>query len=156
MAVFTVYVASDSSRSVAATDRINVIGDRFGWGAFLLGPIWLTWHRLWWPLLAYFLAIAGLVFAAGLLHLPAAIVFLVLLIMGMFLGLEGSALRDSALLRRRYRIAGVIAAPNRESAEREFFQRWAAEATQGGRPSGPSRSDDGQVIGVFPTAGGVS
>jgi hypothetical protein len=157
MAVFTVYVASDSSSSLAATDRVHFIGDRFGWGALLLGPIWLVWHRLWWALLAYFVAVAILVFAAGLLHLSAGIVVPVLLIIGIFVGLEGGALRDFALTRRRYRIADIIAAPNREAAEREFFRRWpAAAATQVGRPSVPPASDNGQIIGVFPTAGGVS
>ncbi len=157
MAVFTVYVASDRNSSVAATDRVNFIGDRFGWGALLFGPIWLVWHRLWWALLAYFAALALLVFVAGLLHLPGGTIFLVLLIMGIFLGLEGGALRDFALTRRGYRLADVISAPSGEAAEREFFRRWpAVAATPGGRLGGPPPADSGQIIGVFPTAGGVS
>jgi len=157
MAVFTVYVLSDSGSSVAAADRVHVISDRFGWLAFLFGPIWLAWHRLWWGLLAYVLAVAMLVLAARTLQLSAGAAILVLLIMAIFIGLEGGALRDFALTRRGYRIADLISAPSREAAEREFFRGWpAAPAAGGGRPNVPLQADNGQVIGIFPTAGGVS
>jgi hypothetical protein len=157
MAVFTVYVLSTNGRSVAAADCVHVISDRFGWLALLFGPIWLAWHRLWWGLLAYGLAVAILALAAHALQLSSGTVFLALLIIGIFIGLEGGALRDFSLVRGGYRIADLISAPNREVAESEFFRRWpATPAAGGGRPNVPPPADNGQVIGVFPTAGGIS
>jgi hypothetical protein len=157
MAVYTVYITPDSGATVLAADRVRVVSDRFAVLAVLFGPIWLACQRLWWALMAYVTAVAVLSIASYELHLPAATFAVVLLIMGIFLGLEGPVLQEFALSRRGYHVAGLVTASNREQAERDFFRRWTAVAGSRGnsRATIPPGRDDGQIIGVFPTAGGL-
>ena len=46
----TVYMVFEPPRAggdpVTRAERIVFVRDRFSWGAFLLGPIWLLWRRL--------------------------------------------------------------------------------------------------------------
>src|SRR5215831_9672181 len=45
-------------RAIEHADRFVFLRDRFSLGAFLFGPLWLIWRRLWLVLVAYVLAIA--------------------------------------------------------------------------------------------------
>ena len=40
--------------------RFVFLRDRFSWGAFLLGPFWMIWRRLWLVLIIY-LIVLGLI-----------------------------------------------------------------------------------------------
>jgi uncharacterized membrane protein YbhN (UPF0104 family) len=159
MAVYTVYGMPDSGATVSAADRVRFVSDRFALSALLFGPIWLAFHRLWWGLAVYGLVVAALYAGGRELHLPVATFGLVLLLVGIFLGLEGATLQEWALAGRGYRVADLISAASREGAEREFFRRWAEASAPGGAgrsPATPPRGEDGQIIGVFPTAGGMA
>jgi hypothetical protein len=158
MAIFTIYVAQDGPRTALAADQVRIVSDRFAILALLLGPIWLAYHRLWWWLGAYVIALALVYLGSHELHLPVATTVLVLVLIGLFLGLESPALQDYGLSRRGYRVADLVSAPSREAAEREFFRHWSTAAPSLGvgrlTMRGPGGDDD-QIIGMFPNAGGI-
>lgn len=93
--------------------------DGFSVPAFLVAPFWLFWHRLWLEgtlvLLALITAgalgqVAGVESAGGVLSL---LVFL-------YVGLEGNAIRMAALHRRGWTEAGLIDANSLANAEARF------------------------------------
>ena len=43
--------------------RFVFLRDRFSWGAFLLGPFWMIWRRLWLVLIVYIVVIAVVEYA---------------------------------------------------------------------------------------------
>jgi hypothetical protein len=159
MAIYTIYVRPGSASSVAAADQAKLVSDRFAMPAMLLGPIWLACNRLWWPLAAY--AVAGIAVAGAAygLHLSAAATGLVFGLIGGFLGLEGRPLLEAALRRRGFQVIDLVAAANREEAERIFFSRWLALRSSRGAAPPRASLPTGQpeaIIGLFPNAGGKS
>jgi hypothetical protein len=48
MKIYTVHEPSPRKGEVTADpDRIRFIRDGFYFWAFVLGPVWMLWHRLW-------------------------------------------------------------------------------------------------------------
>lgn len=129
------------------------VPDRFSRAAFLLGPLWLLWHRVWRGVIGYAAILVLFTWAARWLHLPAAGYSAVTLLLALFLGLEGQALRRAALERRGFRLTEIVVSPNREHAEATFFERWR-DAPEPPAPA-PSRATPGvgDVLGLFPQAG---
>jgi Protein of unknown function (DUF2628) len=104
------------------------IRDGFSWPGFLLPPLWLLWHRLW---IEAALAIAAAVLAAGLQWLTglATTAPLLWLLVAVFVGLEGNALRVAALSRRGWHSWGVVEAGNLDDADTHYAAETAtAEA----------------------------
>ena len=62
MPVFTVHEPPprEGDDAAAATDRFVFVRDRFSIWAFLFGPLWMIWRRLWLVLLIYLVAMAAL------------------------------------------------------------------------------------------------
>jgi len=146
---------------VKRAERIVFVRDRFAWGAFLLGPLWLLWRRLWLALIGYIVAV-GLVmvalrfagvgpnwraFAGVLIALP--------------LGFEGANLRRWTLVRRGWRDLGIVIGDDIEAAERRFFDGYTAHAAERGETVAPPpyappparAAPAGDVIGLFPQPG---
>ena len=72
-------------------------------------------------------------------------------------GLEANAARRRSLVRRGYAICDVVAAADRDAAERRFFDRAAADGPPSPppRPTGPAARPTGTpVLGLFPEAEG--
>ena len=109
----------------AAEERAVIVRDGFHILAFLLPAIWLLVHRLWLETLA--VVVAG--FVIGLLgaYWGSGTASLASLMLALFVGLEGSALRLAALRRRGWREWGVVEADNADEAE----IRYLAEALTG-------------------------
>jgi hypothetical protein len=108
MRVWTVHTPPEA----AATGRgAALLPERFSSGAFLFGPLWLLFHRLWWEA-------AGLVGAELILGflLPPWALPPAALAIALLLGLHGQDLRRAALARRGWRLAEVVAAPDEERA----------------------------------------
>jgi hypothetical protein len=143
--------------------RIMFVPDGFSFWAFLFGPLWLLWHRLW-------LALVGYIVVAIVLHL--ALVGLgaqtetriaVSLLFALLFGLEANSLRRWTFSRRSWKNVGIVVADDIEHAERRFFDAWTGQIT--GRspraaaapPALPAaataRGGAGDVIGVFPKPG---
>ncbi len=90
--------------------------DGFSFLAFFLAPIWLLWHRLWVEavaVIAISLAITALERLGGLV-VAASILSLLL---SLFVGLEGNAMRIARWQRRGWRVATVVDADSEHDAE---------------------------------------
>jgi len=116
MAAYIVMERAEGGResAVFVRDGFSVIG-------FLLPFVWLLWHRLW---IEAALAIgAALLLAAaessGAVFTVAAP--LVSILVSIYVGLEGSALRVAALRRRGYIDRGVVEADSLGDAEIRYF-----------------------------------
>jgi hypothetical protein len=88
-----------------------LVREGFAWGAFLLGPLWLLWHRAWIALVLV-LCLDALIplRAPHLLHAPLA------LILAAALGVFGNDIRRASLARAGYVEAHVLAARGQEAA----------------------------------------
>jgi hypothetical protein len=163
MPVFTVHEPPprEGDDAAAATDRFVFVRDRFSIWAFLFGPLWMIWRRLWLVLLIYLVAMAAL--QAGLWALGAsnAVKVTVGLLVSLLVGFEAPTLRRWTLARRGWIGHGVVVADDKESAERRFFDAWvarrAAPAATPAPAAGasasapmPYRPAAEPVLGLFP------
>ncbi len=138
-------------------DRFQFVRDGFyGW-AFLLGPLWMIWRRLWLVLFLYVVAIAVLEAALWAVAASTATRFAVALLVALLVGMEAGSLWRWTLTRRRWTNVGVVVAPDLETAEQRFFDAWSRpkpHATSGGLPPAASLRMPGaaapDVIGLFP------
>ena len=156
MTAFTVHEPPPrKNEDVASPDRFAFVRDGFYFWAFLLGPLWMFWHRLWLVLLLYLIATVGLQIALWALGVSAAVKFVVGVLIALLVGFEAGSLRRWTL--RRWIDRGIVVAPTREAAEHRFFDRWtdqSADATPAEPPAPPPSArmaTSGQeVIGLFP------
>lgn len=141
----------------ARAEQAVFVRDGFSWPAFLVPPLWLLWHRLWAEAIVAILLMgafsgfgemAGMGFAGSLLGLLVSI----------YVGLEGQAMRVAALRRRGYRQWGVVEGGNADEAYMRYAHEAAAEPdepepavaivpaeTAGRRPARPAPS-----LGLIP------
>jgi hypothetical protein len=103
---------AEGSPAAAPAPRPPVlVPERFAWGAFFLGALWLLWHRLWLATLGYLL----LAFALALVVPPAA-AWPAAFGLQWLLGAQANDLRRWTLARRGFRLAGVVAARDEDAA----------------------------------------
>ena len=129
-----IYVAMEppAADAAAAAERAVLVRDGFAFLAFLAPPLWLLWHRLWIEALLAFATSVGLTAlgeTAGLGLTGAALSLLV----SIYVGLEGPALRIAALRRRGWRDRGVVEARNAGEAEIRYLAGEEPEETAGAR-----------------------
>jgi hypothetical protein len=153
MAVFTAYLPPDGN---AGDTRF--IADRPSLLALVFPPVFLVWHRLWWPLVLYVL-VTILLMAIGATvseGLSAALG----LLPGFFLFVHGRDLVRDSLLARGWHETTSIAAASAAEAELRFFHRDAAAALATKpppplpqqafqRPALPTQHQSGS-LGIFP------
>ncbi len=113
------------------------VRDGFHVWAFLLGPIWLLWNRLWIEALLVFAAMLVVSVATSMGGAPQAAAWLSLL-MSVFVGLEGPALRLVAYRRRGWIDAGIVIADNADDAEIRHVYAFAASERQPVPASSPA------------------
>ena len=100
----------------------------FGYGlqlyfwAFVVGPLWILVHRLWLVLLGYAVVAIAVQVGVSVLGVPSPARWAVGGLISLLLGLEASSLQRWTYARRRWRMHGVVSAPDLESAERRFFE----------------------------------
>jgi hypothetical protein len=142
-------------------DRFIFLPEKFSFSAFLFGPLWMIWQRLWLELLVYlacFAVVGSTLYALGVGWSAIVLIF------GLFqllLGLEATSLMRWMRVRYGWRDGGVVIADDLDLAERRFFDDRVARkaatapisspAPPPGTPSGPSQP---AVIGLFPQPGG--
>jgi Protein of unknown function (DUF2628) len=171
MPVYTVHApVAESAEAMHAADRFVFVRDGFHFWAFLLGPLWLAWHRLWLGLIGYIAVMAALEMVLWQLHTGAGTRFMSMFLVAVLMGLEAASLRRWTLSRRKWRQLDIVVADDAETAERRFFDRWASEqrgvsiipAVDRGAPP-PTRDIPGQpfsrppphgdILGLFPQPG---
>ena len=60
MPVYTVHAPVANNSDIRATDRFAFVRDGFHVWAFLFGPLWLVWHRLWLALIGWIIVVVAL------------------------------------------------------------------------------------------------
>jgi hypothetical protein len=137
--------------------------ERFSLGGFLLGPLWIIWHRLWVVLIVYLLGVGLIGYGLRILGIGWLAVALVFGLLHLLVGLEATALLRWTRVRRGWRECGVVIADDLDMAERRFFDsrntlRPAAKPISMLAPgqlpaaqAGPSQPD---ITGLFPEPGG--
>ncbi|MBA3448391.1 MAG: DUF2628 domain-containing protein [Pseudaminobacter sp.] len=133
-----IYVVVEPPRKSGrdAPDAIFV-RDGFSVLAFLIPPLWLLWHRLWIEA-ALALAVAMTLAAIGEMAGLGLTGSLLSLLVSIYVGLEGAALRLAALRRRGWYEWGAVEADSFDDAEtRHLVDAAPAEADDIYRPAQP-------------------
>ena len=174
MPVYTVHAPAGNGADLAATDQFTFVRDGFHFWAAALTVIWLAWHRLWLALIGWIALTLAIQFGLVALGVSNGAILFADALIAILTGFEAASLQRWTLSRRRWRQLDIVVADNEESAERRFFDRWAAKqrgltndqwaVDRGGPP--PTRSVPGQpfsnpppipaggIIGLFPEPGG--
>ncbi|WP_378946382.1 DUF2628 domain-containing protein [Mesorhizobium sp. ANAO-SY3R2] len=137
-----------------ASENAVFVRDGFYFFGFIAPILWLLWHRLWLAAivtLAATLALAAVIEAAGLASLPAT---LLPLLISLYVGLEGGALRLAKLRRAGWRQWGVIEADSTADAETRYL---FADGQVEDRPvsavavssAAPRREPSGAALGLL-------
>jgi hypothetical protein len=160
MPVYTVH-EPPPRRGMSESDpvRIAFVRDGFSFWAFLLGPVWMLWHRLWLVLIGYLVSVAVLQVGLAWLGATSGARALVGLLVAILVGLEAATLRRWTLRRRGWKNLGVVVADDSDLAERRFFDAWLGSAAAapppvpGLPPARAASTAPGDVIGLFPQPG---
>jgi len=160
MAVYTVHEPLPKRDEASADpERFAFVRDGFYFWAFVLGPLWMLWRRLWLVTLLYFALSISLQLALWSFGATGTIKFIVWLLLALLIGFEAGTLRRWTLTRRGWKNIGVVVGDDVETAERRFFAAWTPGMPQPSPPAashaagGFSRPSDGQIIGLFPRPG---
>lgn len=148
MHVYSVHAPPELSGAEAA-ERMVFVKDGISWPALFVPILWLLWHRMWLPLLGYWVFIVLAAFIdVGLGETAATIVA----VLGNILfAVEANNIRRWSLARRGWRAEGESFGRDRAEAEIRFFHGEAAKAERTERA--PPRSASGSVAGRRSTPG---
>jgi hypothetical protein len=149
-------------------DRMVFIKDGFSVPALIVPALWLFWHRMWLPLLAY----VGYMIAISTIELSFGNLVSGIIATGctLLFALEANNLRRWSLGAKGWRLVGEAVGRNRNEAEFLFFRDWAgkragretsaaAAAAPSAKPAAkpaartaPDRptDDEPSVFGLFP------
>jgi Protein of unknown function (DUF2628) len=156
MTVYTVHQPRPrKGETTADPDRFVFVRDGFYFWAFLLGPLWMLWHRLWLVLVLYVAGTTALQVGLWRLGVSDGIKFAIGVLIALLVGFEAASLRRWTLGRRRWNNVGLVVAPDLESAERRFFDSWVARRSPPPAapvPPSPPRIPPStpDVVGLFP------
>ncbi len=127
MTVFTVHQPLPrKTEDVAPPERFAFVRDGFYFWAFLLGPLWMFWNRLWLALLIYLASTAAIQAALWAIGVSAAVKFAV-----------GTPDRHSGRMRGRIAAALEPAPPldqRRPGGSAQIRRRRSAAFSSRGRP----------------------
>ncbi len=161
MASYTVYVPSTLGGTRRRADRTVFIREGFSRAAFIFGPLYLLYHKLWLAALGW-IVVAGSIAGLGYsLALSSTEQLVLVLLLSLLTGLEATVLRQAGLRRAGYEFASVVACPTLEQAERAFFNGEGLReapvrgAVTGSRLGGIATGQPPEVIGSFAQSGGV-
>jgi hypothetical protein len=170
MPAFAVLEPPGYNGTAEHADRSIFLHEKFSLGAFLLGPLWMMWQRLWLELLVYLAVAVALGYGLYALGVGWPAIILAYSLIQLFLGLEATALVHWMRVRHGWRDGGVVIANDLDLAERRFFDSRAARhsaakaaattsaspgpLSQGPFPGAPPGPSQPGVIGLFPEPGG--
>ena len=174
MPVYTVHAPEPNNSGIRAADRFAFVRDGFHFRAFLFGPLWLVWHRLWLALIGWIAVTVAVGLGLSALGAGTGTILFADFLIAFLMGLEAASLQRWTLSRRKWRQLDIVVADDEETAERRFFERWTARqrgltndqwaVDRGGPPptrnipgqpfSKPPPMPQGGIIGLFPEPGG--
>lgn len=160
MAVYTVHEPPLRNGTVAPdAERVRFIRDGFYFWAFLLGPLWMLWRRLWLVAFLYLVFIALLHVGFWYFRLGDWPQFVINACVAVLIGLEASTLQRWTLARRGWKEVATVVGDDLESAERRYFTATAVQPPKP-EPAKPAmvstwgpRSTSDEVVGLFPEPG---
>jgi hypothetical protein len=157
MAAYSVFAPPLSHAGAEGAERFKFVRDGFSWLAFILGPIWMLFHRLVLVVILWLAIVFLLGAAMRLFGVPSATAALVFLLLAFLTGLEASTLQSWTLKRRGWREVGIVVADELEAAEQRFFDELCHHDPVGPGPPLPARiamldraHGGADVIGLFP------
>ncbi len=112
----TYIVMEPSAEAWRKGEDTAIVRDGFHWLGFVLPVFWMLWYRLWMEAVVTFVATTLLAAAGRYFGFSGAASLLVLLI-ALYAGFEGAALRLAALRRRGWSEWGAIEASSLADAE---------------------------------------
>lgn len=151
MAIYIV-MEPPQRQGAEAAERALLVRDGFAFFAFLVPPLWLAVHRLW--IEAAFALVVGL--ALGALGTVAGFGLagsLLPLLVAIYVGLEGNALRVAALRRRGWREWGVVEGDGLDDAETRYLTEIASIPEQSEPTPDPSAPPTRRAIAPAQQAG---
>jgi hypothetical protein len=163
MPAFTVLEPPGQHTATEHADRFMFLHEKFRLGAFLFGPLWIIWQRLWVGLIVYLVGLGLIGYGLRLLGIGWIVVAFVFALVHLLVGLEATTLVRWTRVGRGWRECGVVIADDLDMAERRFFDNRTVlrAATKpppmvapGQTPAaeiGLSRPD---IVGLFPEPGG--
>ncbi len=164
MPTFTVHEPPVKDDAPATPERFVFVRDGFHFWAFLLAPIWLAVHRLWFILFCYLVVTIGAAVGMNLLGVPSPVKYLVTFLIALLMGFEAPSLWRWNLTRRKWKTLGFVVGEDAELAERRFFAHWTGQQADAAPPMPPSAPvystpvrrgapTGSDVIGLFPEPG---
>lgn len=157
MPAFAVFEPPSRKRSlVGHTDGYIFLRDRFNLVAFIFGPFWMIWRRLWLVLAVYLILIAATEYGLRRFGTSLPVRLAVFSLISFLVGLEATSLRRWTLIRRGWRDCGIVIADDLDLAERRFFDaKLETKSTIKAMPVPPAvylpPSGGGpDVLGLFP------
>jgi len=161
MSIYTVHEPLPRKGETSADpERFAFVRDGFYFWAFLLGPIWMLWRRLWLVTVLYVVGSVALHILLWLLGVPGTARALVSFLVALLIGFEAGTLWRWTLTRRGWKYLGVVVGDDLESAERHFFAAWrpvsatqAASTPMANPPKAWKPSGSSDIVGLFPQPG---
>lgn len=132
---------SPAGSSEGSEEDFCLVPDAKATLALIFPPFWLAWHRLWLPLMVYFVVIAAIVMIA--VWSPGIAVSYLSILPGFYLLLEGYQLVRQNLEAKGWQYIGVVEGENREEAEIRFLVDSGKEVT---KPAPKIRNDHKPLV----------
>src|SRR5713226_10511722 len=98
MSIYTVHIPPLET-SAQDPARFVFVRDGFTFWAFLLGPLWMLWHRLWLVLAGYVVAATALEVALRFIGASASVMVTAGILLALLVGFEAATLRRFTLAR---------------------------------------------------------
>lgn len=153
MATYMVYVPMDIGDPVRRADRTIFVRDGFSRAAFVFGPLYLLYRRLWLAAIGWLVVATALAFGVHALNLAPGAVAALFGLLALLTGYEAGTMRQAGLRRRGYAFAALLAGLPRPQAERAFFAGEGADPLSSRRAAAigsPDAVEPPAIIGSFP------
>lgn len=157
MRTYTIHLPSDAVAGEShGLDRAILVPDGFSLQAFVFGPLWFFFHRLWLAGLGVLALLVAAGFAGRFLGFGTFAGFLVTVLLLLLIGMEASSLRRWTYARNGRPARDAVVAHSAEEAEMKAVNRWLAPPSviRPGASTYPAASvrPVDTPIGMFPFA----
>ncbi len=159
MPLFTIHARDFDGSGQRDIGRLRLVREGVSRAALAFGPLWLLWHRLWLALLCYAAFLGGLLWLFNALEFPQTASAGLIVLVNLFLALEGPGLLRRKLDWLNYRFAGVTGGASYDEAERKaaalLVEEQGKVSAQSSDIAGKNTAQQAYspVIGLFPEDG---